>query len=41
MNIKIFDEKALQKVFKNSAVLVFNNRTHIIIHLPKQWKTVS
>ena len=29
-NIKIFDEKALQKIFKNSRMLVFNNRTRII-----------
>jgi len=28
--IKTFDEKALQKIFKNSSVLVFNNRTKII-----------
>ena len=30
MYIKVLDEKALQKVFKNSSVLVFNNRTKII-----------
>lgn len=28
--IKTFDEKALQKIFKNSSGLVFNNRTKII-----------
>ena len=28
--IKTFDEKALQKIFKNSSMLVFNNRTRII-----------
>ena len=30
MYIKLLDEKALQKIFKNSTVLVFNNRTKII-----------
>lgn len=29
-NIKTLDEKALQKVFKNSTILVFNERTRII-----------
>ena len=30
MYIKMLDEKALQKIFKKSTVLVFNNRTKII-----------
>lgn len=30
LNIKVLDEKALQKTFKNSDVLAFNNRTKII-----------
>jgi len=44
MYIKKLDEKALQKVFKNSAVLVFNNRTHIItdgIFVVKNYSTVK
>lgn len=30
MYIKLLDEKTLQKIFKNSTILVFNNRTKII-----------
>lgn len=44
MCVKLFDEKALQKVFKNSSVLVFNNRTKIItdgIFVVKNYSTVE
>ena len=44
MYIKLLDEKALQKIFKNSTVLVFNNRTKIItdgIFVVKNYSSVK
>lgn len=44
MYIKLLDEKALQKVYKNSSVLVFNNRTKIItdgIFVVKNYSSVK
>jgi hypothetical protein len=44
MYIKLLDEKALQKIFKNYTVLVFNNRTKIItdgIFVVKNYSSVK